>query len=112
MGANFGHQEGLIAAALQSLAHPVFTFAAMIFPAVIEESDAAIEGFVDQGDGGRFIFGGAEMVAAHAERGDFYAFMFAELAQRNGGGGGAGLIRCCGFGWFAKRFHGASLMRF
>jgi len=81
----------------------------MIFPAVIEESDAAVEGFVDQGDGGGFIFGGAEMVAAHAERGDFYAFMFAELAQRNGGIG-CGLIRPGDFGgWFARRFHDSSL---
>jgi hypothetical protein len=45
--ADFGHEEDAVALPFKSAAHPVFGFAAMVFPAVIKERDAAIDGFID-----------------------------------------------------------------
>ncbi len=66
--ADLGHQENFVAAALQALAHPVFGFAAMVFPAVVEEGDAAIDGFLDDSNRSGDVWRIAEMVAAKAER--------------------------------------------
>ena len=73
MRADLGHQETWSRRAFQAFAHPVFGFAAMIFPAVVEEGDAAVDGFVHQADSGLLVFGVAEMVAAESERGNLVA---------------------------------------
>ena len=67
VGADLGHEEDFVAAALQALAHPVFRFAAMVFPAVVEEGDAAIDCFLDDSNRGGNVWRIAEMVAAKAE---------------------------------------------
>jgi len=67
VGADFGHEEDPVAAAFQALAHPVFGLPAMIFPAIVEESNSAIDGFANQPDGCVFVFGIAQMVSAESE---------------------------------------------
>ena len=63
----------------------------MIFPAVVEKLDAAVDGFVNEADGVVDCFGVAQVMAAHAERGDFDAV----AAQRSLGNGAcaAGVFR-------------------
>lgn len=51
-----------VALALERHAHPVFSLAAMVFPAVIEEGDAMIDGFVDDLRSSSRVFRIAEMV--------------------------------------------------
>ena len=51
----------------QALAHPIFRFAAMVFPAVVEEGDAAIDRFLDNSDRRGDIRRIAEVVAAKTE---------------------------------------------
>jgi hypothetical protein len=46
--ANLGHEEHAIPHSFQAGAHPVFGFAAVIPPTVVEESNAAIYGLPDQ----------------------------------------------------------------
>ncbi len=45
--ANLGHKKDMIAEALERFAHPLFGFATMVLPAVVEEGDAAIDGVAD-----------------------------------------------------------------
>src|SRR6185312_15878796 len=66
--ADFGHQENLIALAAERAPHPVLSFAAMVFPAVVEEVDAAIDCLVDEAGCGGLVFRIAQMMAAEAER--------------------------------------------
>ena len=68
----------------------------MIFPAVIEEGDAAVDGFLDDAGGGLEVFGGSEVVTAEAEGGDLLV-VATELAHGDGAGGAGGL-RFCGGG--------------
>ena len=65
--ADLGHQEDFVAAALQALAHPVFGFAAVVFPAVVEERDAAVDGLLNESNGGGDVGSVAEVMAAEAE---------------------------------------------
>ena len=59
--------------------------AAMIFPAVVEECDAAVDGLLHDANRGLLVLRVAEVMAAEAERGDFYVGVLAERAHRHGG---------------------------
>ena len=67
MGADLRHQEDLVATPFQTIAHPNFRLAAMILPAVVEEGDAAIDGFLHDADRGLLVSGVAQMVAAKTQ---------------------------------------------
>ena len=62
--ADFGHQKDFVAPAFQRLAHPIFTFSAMIFPAVVEKGDPVIDGLLNDTYGSLFVLGVAQVVAA------------------------------------------------
>jgi hypothetical protein len=68
MRTDLGHQEYAIAQALQTVAHPDFGLASMIFPAVIEESDAAIHGLPDKAYRGALVRRVSEMMSAEPYR--------------------------------------------
>jgi hypothetical protein len=68
--ADFGHEENLVAHTFQSLAHPVFGSPAVVFPTVIEEADAAVDGIAHQAHGNLFVFGVAQMMASETKDGD------------------------------------------
>ena len=68
MRADLRHQKNFVAAALQALPHPVFGFTAMVFPTVVEESDAAIDRLLDNSNRSGHIGRIAEMVTTKAER--------------------------------------------
>jgi hypothetical protein len=57
------HQKDFVAPALEALPHPIFRFPTMVFPAVVEERDPAIHGFLDNSNCGRKIGRIAEMMA-------------------------------------------------
>jgi hypothetical protein len=44
MSADLRHEEHAIALTFEAASHPDFGFAAMVFPAVIEEMDASVDG--------------------------------------------------------------------
>jgi hypothetical protein len=44
--ADLRHQENFVAPAFQAFAHPVFRFAAVVFPAVIEKIDSRVHRLV------------------------------------------------------------------
>jgi hypothetical protein len=67
MRADLGHQKHFVAAAFQAFPHPIFSFAAMIFPAVVKKSDAAIDGLLDDANGGLLVRGVALMMAAESQ---------------------------------------------
>jgi hypothetical protein len=73
VGADFGHDERLIAFPFQCLADAVFTEAVVIFPGVVEKCDAVVEGFGDDFHRRLLGFGGAEMVAAESHGRDLDA---------------------------------------
>ena len=64
------HQENLIAQAFEPLAHPVLGFAAVILPAVVEESDSAVDCLIANLDGGGLILCIAKMMPAQPKRGN------------------------------------------
>ena len=66
--ADLRHEENLIALAAERGAHPVLGFTAMVFPAVVEEIDAAIDRLMDEAGGGGLVFRVAQMMAAKAQR--------------------------------------------
>ena len=66
VGADLGHQEHAVAPALQRFAHPVFGLAAMIFPAVVEEVDPAVDRLVDDPDRRLLVLRVAEVMSAEA----------------------------------------------
>ena len=71
---HFGHEEDLAAVAVaEGLAHADFAEAVVVVPAVVEEGDAAVDGFADEGDAlvGVGLF--ADVVAAEADGGDALA---------------------------------------
>ena len=70
--ANLGHQEDFVAPALEAAAHPVFRLAVVVFPAVVEERDARVDGLVDQLDGVVHGLQIAEMMSADAEGRHFH----------------------------------------
>src|SRR5579875_1091964 len=82
MGAHLGHEEHLLAFALESRAHPHFGLAAMILPAIIEECDAAIDGAGNDLLGGFLVLRVAKVMAAEAERRNFDSG-FSELSARD-----------------------------
>ena len=65
--ADLGHQEDLVAPALEGPAQPVLGSAVLVLPAVVEEGDAGVDGLVDEPD--RLVDGleVAEVVAADTE---------------------------------------------
>ncbi len=73
MRTDLGHQEDAVALAFESAAEPVLGFAAMVFPAVVEERDAAANGFVDDLRGDVLFVGIAQMMAAATDGGHFHA---------------------------------------
>src|SRR5262249_58813533 len=85
---DLGHKEDFVAPSFEALAHPILGFAAMIFPAVVEEGDAAVDGLLDDADGGLDVGGVAEMVAAEAERGN----VIVVAAEGLGGDAGAAVV--------------------
>ena len=51
VGADHCHQEHAVTDTLEAGAHPLFALSAVIFPAVIEDRDAAIHGLAYEPDG-------------------------------------------------------------
>ena len=47
MRADLGHQKHFVAFAGQRLAHPFLAAMVVVFPGVVEEVDAGVDGFVD-----------------------------------------------------------------
>jgi hypothetical protein len=77
--ADLGHEEGLVAETFQTLAEPIFRFAAIIFPATVEEIDTRFDRTMDYFDGSLFAIGGAKVVPTKSEGGEF-DFGFTETA--------------------------------
>src|ERR1700686_3014955 len=72
MRADLCHQENAVPLAAQCRPHPVFAFAAMIFPAIIEEGNPAIDGGMCN-PGCRFqVLEIAQVMATESESGNFY----------------------------------------
>jgi hypothetical protein len=71
--ADFGHQKNAIATAFERAAEPLFGLAAMIFPAVVEECDATIDGFVDDLLADFLIFGIAQMMPTASDGRDLHS---------------------------------------
>src|SRR5579863_161594 len=82
MGTDLGHEEHAIAHARQTVAHPDFGLAAMVFPAIVEECNAAIHGLPDKAYRGVNVRRIAEMMAAEAQRRDLHV-VATKLSQRN-----------------------------
>ena len=74
--------KGPFAPAFQPLAEPDLAFAPVVLPAIVEEGDAAIDGFVDDFDCRHLVPGGAEMVPTQPERGDL-RICLTELPKRD-----------------------------
>ena len=81
--ADLGHEEDAVAEAGETLAHQRLGLAATVFPAVIEESDARVNGLMHKADGGLLVGRVAEVVAAEAERGDGDVVVAAEGPLRD-----------------------------
>jgi hypothetical protein len=81
-GADLGHQKSFIAPAFEAQAEPGLGFAAIIFPGIVVESDAPVEGAVNDIDRRFLVLSAAEMVAAQTERGDLNA-CFTERSKRD-----------------------------
>jgi hypothetical protein len=65
--ANLGHQEDLVAPALQGVPQPLLAPAVVILPGVVEESQARVDRLVDESDRGLQRGHGAEVIAAEPE---------------------------------------------
>jgi hypothetical protein len=89
MGAGFGHQKNFIAQAFKAGPHPDFGFAATVFPAIVEERNAAIDRLMDDFNCGFNVGHAAEMVATQAEGGNLRV-VASELSEGNGSGGSLG----------------------
>ena len=122
VGAELGHQDDFVAAAHERFAHALFAEALMVFPGVVEEVDAAIDGFVDDARAGGVVFGGADVIAADADDGGLQAGL-AERAFRDVGGllgeGQASAGQCrtfheaaAGGAGFGCGFHGTGTVYF
>ena len=70
MGTGLGHQKHFVAAALQTRPHPDFGFSPAIFPAVIEECDAAIDCLMNDLNRGLLVGSFAQMVATKTKGGN------------------------------------------
>ena len=73
MRADLRHQKELLALTLQAFAHPDFGFAAMVFPTVIEEVNAAVDRAVHNCLSRLLVLSIAQMMSAQAKRRDLYA---------------------------------------
>src|SRR5580700_1523172 len=80
--AHFRHQERFVPAAPQRLAHPIFTFSAMVFPTVVEKRDPVIHGFVNDPYGSLLVLRISQVVSAQSQRGNLH-IVLAEFSQRN-----------------------------
>ena len=69
------------ALSFECCAHPRFALAAVIFPAVVKERDAAVYGFVNDTLSFGFVGCVPEVVAAESQSRDAY-LRFAEFARR------------------------------
>src|SRR5271163_2814715 len=67
MSADLGHEKYFVAPAFQSTAHPNLRLAVVVFPAVIEKRDAAVDGFVNDALGLGLILGVSKVVTAKTE---------------------------------------------
>jgi hypothetical protein len=85
VGAGFGHEKNFVAAAFQACSHPDFGFAAAIFPTVVEKSDSAVDGLVNDLNGSFRVGSFSEVMTAEAENRNF-GVGAAELAERDGSG--------------------------
>src|ERR1700722_12048103 len=81
--ANLRHQENLVALSFEARAHPDFAFPAMIFPAIVEEIDPAVDRLRNQADGRLLVFGIAQMVPSESQSRNADA-CFSERARRYG----------------------------
>src|SRR5205085_3505897 len=101
MGADLGHEEDAVAAAVEAAAEPVFGPAVPVFPAVVEKGHAAVDRFVNEAD--RVIDGlqVAQMMTAEAQRGDGDAGA-TERPLRNCVGHGIPLPEGLEFGYGSK----------
>src|ERR1700722_8679210 len=66
VGADLGHDEGLIALALERLADALFAEAIVVLPCVVEKSHTVIERLGDNLRRSLISFGRAEMIAAES----------------------------------------------
>jgi hypothetical protein len=82
MRANLRHEEDFVAEAFQAFAHPILGFASVIFPTVVEKSNSAIDSFMNDLNGGRFIGRVAEVVPAEPKGGNGSTGL-AKSSQRN-----------------------------
>ena len=85
MRADLRHQKDAIPLADEGATEPVLAAASPIFPAVVEERDAAVDRLVHEADGILHRWGVAEMMTPQAEGGDAIG-RSSELPQRNGVG--------------------------
>jgi hypothetical protein len=71
---DLGHEEDFLPVAIaQSLPHTDFTGTAIIVPAVVHESDPAVDGFADNRYALRFISLFADMISAQANGRDLFS---------------------------------------
>src|SRR3954464_14332560 len=91
MRTNLGHEEDAVAPPFQRSTHPDFGFAAMIFPAVVEEIHARVDRAVHDSVRRRLILSVAKVMSAQAERGDLNICMAPKGTA--GDGGLAGSLR-------------------
>src|SRR6266568_168969 len=63
------HQENSMAASLETRAHPQLGFSTPVFPAVVEECDSSVDGFLDHADSGVFVSSITQMMAAESKCG-------------------------------------------
>ena len=68
VGADLGHEEDLVAPALEATAEPVLGAAVPVLPAVVEKGDAGIDGLVDEPDRLLDRLEIAEVMAAEPQR--------------------------------------------
>src|SRR5438552_12811020 len=70
---HLGHQEDLVAPALQRVPQPLLAPAVVVLPGVVEECQARVDRLVDEGDRVRQRGHGAEVIAAEPEDRDALA---------------------------------------
>src|SRR6266436_5481893 len=73
MGADLGHEKDLVAPAPQGPAEPVLGPAVPVFPAVIAERDAGIDGFMNEPDRLLHRFEVTQVMTADPQGGDLDA---------------------------------------
>src|ERR1019366_1467417 len=70
MGADFGHDDGLLAFALQRGPHDLFAVSVVVFPSVVEEVDACVHGAGDNVVHFLQVLRRAQMVTTQRQGGD------------------------------------------